>query len=161
MKEEVFLQQPMTCVRSGAKGCDVASLNNADATKDNCEIIDGLMPENCKLTIKCKEGKNSRELYLEVIMLMVDECFLSGYIPSDPTAVDGNGEQSLVCVAKNDGWKDSKTGKTKVAPVKCVPVCTLVSDYLVFSPFSYSSSERSSREGRIRKESSRFRCGHF
>lgn len=149
MKCEVFLQQPMTCVRSGAKGCDVASLNNADATKDNCEIIDGLMPENCKLTIKCKEGKNSFELgnfrYLEIIMWMVDEYFLSGYIPSDPTAVDGNGEQSLVCVAKNDGWKDSKTGKTKVAPVKCVPVCTIVSDSLVLIPYTSPSLDGYSR----------------
>ncbi|GMT23314.1 hypothetical protein PFISCL1PPCAC_14611, partial [Pristionchus fissidentatus] len=104
--------QPMICVKSGAKGCEVTSLNNADATKENCDILDGLMPENCKITIKCKEGT----------------------IPSDPKAVDGSGEQSLVCIAKNDGWKDSKTGKTKIQPLKCVPVCTMM-DPLTQSDF--------------------------
>ncbi|GMR47680.1 hypothetical protein PMAYCL1PPCAC_17875, partial [Pristionchus mayeri] len=92
---------PLTCVKSGAKGCEMVAVPNGKAEKDGCEMVDGLMKEKCKVTLTCSPG----------------------FAPSGSAALN-DGKQILECKAGNDGWIDQQ-GNKNAKPLECVPVCEM------------------------------------
>lgn len=112
----------MTCVKSGAKGCEMISIPNGEAVKEGCDVEDGLMKEKCKMTLSCSSGS-------PFVHPSFSSMILSGFAPSGSAALN-DGKQTLECKAGNDGWIDQQ-GNKNVKPLECLPVCPLVRNDLI------------------------------
>lgn len=112
----------MTCIKSGAKGCEMISIPNGEAVKEGCDVEDGLMKEKCKMTLSCSPGIPS-------LSPSFSSMISSGFAPSGSAALN-DGKQILECKAGNEGWIDQR-GNKNVKPLECVPVCPLVRNYRI------------------------------